>query len=47
MPRGSTPASRGTAALLTRRREILAQGDYEAVSKNPDVVQAYMGAGHA
>ncbi len=29
------------------RGEILAQGDYEAVSKNPDVVQAYMGAGHA
>ena len=24
-------------------REILAQGDYAAVSKNPDVVQAYMG----
>jgi branched-chain amino acid transport system ATP-binding protein len=29
------------------RGEILAQGDYAAVSKNPDVVQAYMGAGHA
>ncbi|MCC7327379.1 MAG: ABC transporter ATP-binding protein [Burkholderiales bacterium] len=28
------------------RGEILAQGDYAAVSKNPDVVQAYMGAGH-
>jgi branched-chain amino acid transport system ATP-binding protein len=25
------------------RGEILAQGDYAAVSKNPDVVQAYMG----
>jgi branched-chain amino acid transport system ATP-binding protein len=29
------------------RGEILAQGDYAAVSKNPDVIQAYMGAGHA
>jgi branched-chain amino acid transport system ATP-binding protein len=32
------------------RGEILAQGDYAAVSKNPDVVQAYMGTpegGHA
>jgi branched-chain amino acid transport system ATP-binding protein len=29
------------------RGEILAQGDYAAVSKNPDVVQAYLGAGHA
>jgi branched-chain amino acid transport system ATP-binding protein len=32
------------------RGEILAQGDYAAVSTNPDVVQAYMGtpeAGHA
>jgi branched-chain amino acid transport system ATP-binding protein len=29
------------------RGEILAQGDYAAVSKNPDVIQEYMGAGHA
>ena len=29
------------------RGEILAEGDYAAVSKNPDVIQAYMGAGHA
>jgi branched-chain amino acid transport system ATP-binding protein len=29
------------------RGEILAQGDYAAVSKNPDVIQAYLGAGHA
>ena len=29
------------------RGEVLAQGDYAAVSKNPDVVQAYLGAGHA
>ena len=29
------------------RGEILAEGDYATVSKLPDVVQAYMGAGHA
>ena len=27
------------------RGEVLAEGDYAAVSKNPDVIQAYMGAG--
>ena len=29
------------------RGEILAEGDYAAVSRNPDVVEAYLGAGHA
>ncbi|MBA3508235.1 MAG: ABC transporter ATP-binding protein [Betaproteobacteria bacterium] len=29
------------------RGEILAEGDYATVSKHPDVVQAYLGAGHA
>jgi branched-chain amino acid transport system ATP-binding protein len=29
------------------RGEILAEGDYASVSGNPDVRQAYMGAGHA
>jgi branched-chain amino acid transport system ATP-binding protein len=29
------------------RGEILAEGDYAMVSKNPDVIQAYMGSGHA
>jgi branched-chain amino acid transport system ATP-binding protein len=29
------------------RGEVLAQGDYALVSKNPDVIQAYLGAGHA
>ncbi len=28
------------------RGEVLAEGDYATVSRNPDVVQAYMGAGH-
>jgi branched-chain amino acid transport system ATP-binding protein len=29
------------------RGEILAEGDYAAVSRNPDVIQAYMGSGDA
>ncbi|MES2564896.1 MAG: ABC transporter ATP-binding protein [Pseudomonadota bacterium] len=29
------------------RGEILAEGDYATVSENPDVIQAYMGQGHA
>ena len=29
------------------RGEVLAQGNYAAVSKNPEVIQAYLGAGHA
>ena len=29
------------------RGEILAEGDYDRVSKNPEVIQAYMGSGHA
>src|SRR5437660_10891926 len=29
------------------RGEVLAQGDYATVSKNPAVVEAYLGAGHA
>ena len=32
--------------VLTRGR-ILAEGDYATVSKNPDVVEAYLGTGHA
>ncbi len=28
------------------RGEVLAEGDYATVSKNPDVIQAYLGAGH-
>jgi branched-chain amino acid transport system ATP-binding protein len=32
--------------VLTRGR-ILAEGDYETVSKNPEVMEAYLGTGHA
>jgi branched-chain amino acid transport system ATP-binding protein len=35
-----------TITVLTRGR-ILAEGDYEAVSANPEVREAYLGAGHA
>jgi branched-chain amino acid transport system ATP-binding protein len=28
------------------RGEVLAEGDYATVSRNPEVIQAYMGAGH-
>jgi branched-chain amino acid transport system ATP-binding protein len=29
------------------RGEVLAEGDYATVSRNPQVIEAYMGAGHA
>jgi branched-chain amino acid transport system ATP-binding protein len=29
------------------RGQVLAEGDYATVSRNPDVIQAYMGAGNA
>jgi len=32
--------------VLTRGR-ILAEGDYGAVSMNPEVMEAYLGTGHA
>ena len=35
-----------TITVLTRGR-ILAEGDYATVSSNPEVVEAYMGTGHA
>ena len=35
-----------TITVLTRGR-ILAEGDYAAVSANPEVVEAYLGTGHA
>ena len=32
---------------VLQRGEILAEGDYATVSKNPDVIQAYLGTAHA
>ena len=31
---------------VLQRGEILAEGDYQSVSANPEVIQAYLGAGH-
>ena len=33
--------------IVLARGEILAEGDYERVSKDPAVIEAYMGSGHA
>ncbi len=35
------------AITVLARGEILAEGDYASVSRNPDVIQAYLGSGHA
>jgi len=35
-----------TITVLTRGR-VLAEGDYQTVSNNPDVIEAYLGTGHA
>jgi branched-chain amino acid transport system ATP-binding protein len=32
---------------VLRRGEILAEGDYDSVSRNPEVIEAYLGHGHA
>jgi branched-chain amino acid transport system ATP-binding protein len=42
----SVVADLSDTITVLARGEVLAEGDYETVSKNPDVVQAYMGAGH-
>ena len=31
---------------VLQRGEILAEGDYQSISKNPQVIEAYLGAGH-
>src|SRR5213075_1235335 len=43
----SVVANLSHSITVLARGEILAEGDYAAVSKNPDVIQAYMGSGHA
>jgi len=35
------------AITVLARGEVLAEGDYAAVSRNPQVIEAYMGASHA
>jgi len=43
----SVVANLSHAITVLQRGEILAEGDYAAVSKNPQVIEAYMGSGHA
>jgi branched-chain amino acid transport system ATP-binding protein len=42
----SVVANLSHTITVLQRGEILAEGDYAAVSRNPDVIQAYMGSGH-
>ena len=43
----SVVANLSNTITVLARGEVLAEGDYAAVSKNPQVVEAYMGSGHA
>src|SRR5216117_1582702 len=43
----SVVANLSDTITVLARGEILAEGDYAAVARNPDVVQAYMGQGDA
>ena len=43
----SVVASLSDFITVLTRGQILTEGDYKAVSANPDVQQAYMGVGHA
>jgi branched-chain amino acid transport system ATP-binding protein len=43
----SVVATLSHTITVLARGEILAEGDYASVSRNPEVIQAYMGSGHA
>jgi branched-chain amino acid transport system ATP-binding protein len=43
----SVVADLSDTITVLARGEVLAEGDYQAVSNNPQVVEAYMGTGHA
>ncbi len=43
----SVVANLSNTITVLARGEVLAEGDYAAVSKDPQVVEAYMGSGHA
>ncbi len=43
----SVVANLSDTITVLQRGEILAEGDYAAVSKNAQVIEAYMGSGHA
>jgi branched-chain amino acid transport system ATP-binding protein len=42
----SVVANLSDRITVLQRGEILAEGNYESVSKNPEVVEAYLGKGH-
>ena len=42
----SVVATLSDRITVLARGQVLAEGDYASVSKNPDVVEAYIGAGH-
>ena len=43
----SVVATLSDTITVLQRGEILAEGDYQTVSKHPQVIEAYLGAGHA
>ena len=43
----SVVATLSDTITVLQRGEILAEGDYQTVSKNPQVIEAYLGAGNA
>jgi branched-chain amino acid transport system ATP-binding protein len=43
----SVVSTLSNAITVLARGEVLAEGDYATVSKNPKVIEAYMGSGHA
>jgi branched-chain amino acid transport system ATP-binding protein len=43
----SVVASLSDHITVLARGQVLAQGDYASVSRNPDVIQAYLGGAHA
>jgi branched-chain amino acid transport system ATP-binding protein len=42
----SVVASLSDRITVLARGKVLAEGDYASVSKNPAVIEAYIGAGH-
>ncbi|MBW7850569.1 MAG: ABC transporter ATP-binding protein [Rhodospirillales bacterium] len=43
----SVVADLSDTITVLQRGEVLAEGPYETVSRNPEVIEAYMGTGHA
>jgi branched-chain amino acid transport system ATP-binding protein len=43
----SVVANLSNTITVLARGEVLAEGDYATVSKHPQVIEAYMGSGHA